>query len=64
MWIFLAAAIFKSLILKMAATGMTVEFGTIHHYFRLQKKFWSLVMQFFERIQKLTEHYIKYDILV
>ena len=31
MWSFLAAAIFKSLHLKMAATVMTVEFGTIHH---------------------------------
>ena len=29
---FFAAAIFKSLLLKMATTVMTVEFGTIHHY--------------------------------
>ena len=29
---FLASVIFKSLLLKMAATVMTVEFGTIHHY--------------------------------
>ena len=48
----------------MAATVMTVEFGTIHHYSRLRGKFWSLFVQFFEQIQKLTEHYIKYDILV
>ena len=31
MLIFLAAAIFKSLLLKMAATVMIVEFGTIPH---------------------------------
>ena len=34
---FLAAAIFKSLLLKMAATVMTFEFGTIHHYSRMQE---------------------------
>ena len=32
MWIFLAAVIFKSLFLKMAATVTTVEFGIIQHY--------------------------------
>ena len=37
MWIFLAVAIFKSLLLKMAATVMTVEFGTIHHYSNLEE---------------------------
>ena len=37
MLIFLAAAIFKSLLLKMAATVMTVEFGTIHHYSILEE---------------------------
>ena len=63
MQIFLAAAIFKSLLLKMAATVMTVEFGTIHHS-SLEEKFWSLFVQFFERVQKLTEHYVNYDILV
>ena len=30
--VFLAAAIFKSLLSKMAATVISVEFGTIHHY--------------------------------
>ena len=59
--IYLAAAIFKSLLLKMGATVMTVEFGTIHHS---GKKIWSLFKQFFEHIQKLTEHYVNYDILV
>ena len=28
---------FKSLLLKMAATVMTVEFGTIHHYSSVEK---------------------------
>ena len=30
-------AIFKSLLLKMAATVMTVDFGTIHHYSSLEE---------------------------
>ena len=37
MEIFLAAAIFKSVLLKMVATVMTVEFGTIHHYSSLEE---------------------------
>ena len=37
MGIFLAAAIFKSLLLKMAATVMTVEFGTSHQYSSLEE---------------------------
>ena len=36
-WIFLSVAIFKSRLLKMAATVMTVEFGTIHHYSSLEE---------------------------
>ena len=35
----------------MAATVMTVEFGTIHHYLSLEEKFWSLFVQIFEHIQ-------------
>ena len=35
--IFLAAAIFKSLLSKMAATAMTVEFGTIYHFSSLEE---------------------------
>ena len=31
------AAIFKSLLLKMAATVMTVEFGASHHYSSLEE---------------------------
>ena len=61
---FLAAANFKSLLLKMVATVMTVEFGTILHYSSLVEKFWSLFVQFFEQVQTLTEHYVDYDILV
>ena len=34
---FLAVAISKSRLLKMAATIMTVEFGTIHHYSSLEE---------------------------
>ena len=48
----------------MAATVMTVEFGTVHHYSSLEEKFWSFFVQFFELIQKLTEHYVNYDILL
>ena len=48
----------------MAATVMTVEFGTSHHDSSLRGKFWSLFVQFFEQIKKLTEHFVNYDILV
>ena len=48
----------------MAATLRTVEFGTIHHFSSLEKKHWSLFVQFFEQMQKLSEHYVNYDILV
>ena len=44
---------FSKSTLKMAATVMTVEFGTIHHYSSLE-----------ENYEKLTEHYVNYDILV
>ena len=45
----------------MAATVITVEFGTIHHYSSLEEC--SLFVQFFEQIQKLTGIYVNYDIL-
>ena len=50
----------------MAATVMTVEFGTIHHYSysSLEENCEACFMQFFEQIQKFTEHYENYDILV
>ena len=35
--IFLSVAIFKSRLLKMAATVMTAEFGTIHYYSSLEE---------------------------
>ena len=44
----------------MAASVMTVEFGTIHHYSCLEEN----SAQFFEQVQKLTEHYVNYDISV
>ena len=34
---FHSVATFKSRLLKMAATVMTVEFGTIHHYSSLEE---------------------------
>ena len=37
MWIFLSAVIFKSRLFKMAATSMTVEFGTIHHHSSMEE---------------------------
>ena len=48
----------------MAATVMTVEFGTKHHYSSLEKKFWSLFVQFFGLLQKSTEYHVNCDILV
>ena len=45
----------------MAAIVMTFEFGTIHLY-SSGGKFWYLFVQFFEQIQKMTEHYVNYDI--
>ena len=48
----------------MATTVKTVLFSTIHHYFSLEENFWGLLEQFFEQIQKLTEHYVNYYISV
>ena len=56
------AAIFKSLRLKMAATVMTVEFGTIHHYSSLEENSEALLVQFFEQMQKSTDHYVNYGL--
>ena len=53
-WTFLVAAIFKSLRLKVAATVMTVEFDTIHHYSSLEENSEAcLFVEFFEQIQKI-----------
>ena len=44
---------------------MTIEFGTIHHYSSLEENSDAcLFVQFFEQIQKLTEHYVNCDISV
>ena len=60
---YLAAAISKSLLLKMSATVMTVEFGIIHHYFSVEEK--CLFVRFFEQVKTLTEQsYANYNILV
>ena len=48
----------------MAATVMTVEFGTIYHYIWSGGKFWSFFVQFFGQVQELTEHYVNCDIFV
>ena len=67
MGFFFAAAIFNSLLLKMAATVMTVEFGTIHHYSSLEENSEACLcssLSSCEEIQKLTEQYVNYDILV
>ena len=45
----------------MAATVMTVEFGTIHHYSILEEISETCLCSY---LQKLTEHYVNYDILV
>ena len=63
MLIFLAAAIFKSLLLKMAATVMTVEFDTSHHYSSLEENSEACLCSSLN-IQKLTEHYVSYYIFV
>ena len=49
----------------MAATVMTVEFGTIHHYSSLEEDSETFFfMQFFRQIQNLIEQYVNCDILV
>ena len=48
----------------MAATVMTVEFGTIHHYFSPEENSEACLCSSSEKIQKFTEHYVNYDILV
>ena len=64
MRIFLAVAIFKSLLLKMAAIVMTAEFGNVRHVSSLEENSEAFFVQVFEQIQKLTEHYVNHDILV
>ena len=46
----------------MAATVVTIEFGTIHHYSSLEENSEARFVQFFGQV--LTEHYVRYDILV
>ena len=48
----------------MAATVMTVESNTIHHYSSLEENSKTCFLQFFEQVQQLTEHYVNHDILV
>ena len=60
---FLSAAIFKSRLLKMAATVMTVEFGTINHYSSLEENSEACLCSLLDRYTKITEHYVNCDIL-
>ena len=60
---FPAAAIFKSRLLKMAATVMTVEFGTIHHYSSLEENSEACLCSSLNRYNKIIEHYENYDTL-
>ena len=64
MWIFIAAAIFKSLLFKMAATVMTVEFGTFHHYSSLEDNADACLCSSLNRYKNITEYYVNYDILI
>ena len=48
----------------MAATAMTVKFGTIHHNSSLQENSEACLRSSLNRYRKSTEHYVKYDILV
>ena len=47
----------------MAATVMTVEFGTIHPYSSLEKNSEVFLCSLWTDT-KLTEHYVNFDILV
>ena len=55
----------ESLLLKMTATVMTVEFGTIYRYSSLEEHFVKACLRIsFEQIKRLTEHYVDNDILI
>ena len=46
----------------MAATVMTVEFGTIHHYSSLEEN--SEICLYSSRVQIVIEHCVNYNMLV
>ena len=48
----------------MAATVMTVEFGTIHHYSSLEENSEACLCSSLNRYKKLIEYYVNDDILV
>ena len=62
--IFLSVAIFKSRLLKMAATVMTAEFGTIYYYFSLEEYSEACLCSFFEQTLKLIGNHVNRDILI
>ena len=62
--IFFAAAIFKSRLLKMAATVMTLEFCTIQPYSNLEENSEGCLSSSLNRYKETTEHHVNYDILI
>ena len=60
----LAAAIFKSRLLKMAVTVMTVEFGTFHHHSSLEENLKLVCCSSLNRYNRITEHDVNCDILI
>ena len=48
----------------MAASVMTVEFGTIHHYSSLEKILKHVCAVLWTDTKNLPEYYVNYDILV
>ena len=63
-YFFPAAAIFKSRLFKMAATVMSVEFGTIHHYFSLGANSEARLCSSLSRYIKISKYYVNYDFLI
>ena len=47
----------------MAATVMTVEFGSIHHHSSLEENSEACLCSSLNKIQNFSEHYVNYDIL-
>ena len=61
---FLLAAIFKSQLLKMADTVMTVEFCTSYHNSSLEENAYAFLLNSFLQMQKFNEQCVNCDILV
>ena len=48
----------------MAATVMTIEFGTIHHHSSLEENSEACLCSSMNKYKKWSEHYANYDVLV